>query len=178
MISCGFLYFRNQSTRSSSKDFKYFVRIKQPKTFTRTWLNKYLMAGYDNTNNIPSISLNVNIVLWSCQKNHNSPMNNLWRPNDRQSLIYSLHAALKVPIFTLDNDPRLYRAQCILWLILFDKYNTNHWTPPHLSLIRRWLRFIIIFTWYSNIYWIDIKWITVYIFHIINTTQSHNFSSE
>ena len=145
------------------------------------------MAGYDNTNNIPSISLNVNIVLWSCQKNHNSPMNNLWRPNDRQSLIYSLHAALKVPIFTLDNDPRLYWAlsQCILWLILFDKYNTNHRPPPPppssllLSLIRRWLSFIIIFTWYSNIYWMDIKWITVYLHNPrIKTTQSHNFFSK
>ena len=131
------------------------------------------------TPNIPSISLNVNIVLRSCQKNHNSPMNNLWRPNDRQSLIYSLHAALKVPIFTLDNDPRLYRAQCILWLILFDKYNTNHRTPPppppspesHQEMIEVYHYIYLIFKYLLN----GIKWITVY---IINATQSHNFSSK
>ena len=147
------------------------------------------MAGYDNTNNIPSISLNVNIVLWSCQKNHNSPMNNLWRPNDRQSLIYSLHAALKVPIFTLDNDPRLYWAlsQCILWLILFDKYNTNHRHPPphplltspqsHQEVIELYHYIYLIFKYLLNGHQMD-NCRYIYIFYIINTTQSHNFSSK
>ena len=129
-ISCGFFHFRNQSIRSSSKDLRYFVRIKH--------LN-FLRQEDDRTNLSLSSSGGIihSLKYKYCalrsppaNKNHNSPMNNLWRPNDRQSLIYSLHAALKVPIFTLDNDPRLYWAQCILWLILFDKYNTNHRHPP------------------------------------------------
>ena len=105
-------------------------------------------------------------ILYSgaAKKNHNSPMNNLWRPNDRQSLIYSLHAALKVPIFTLDNDPRLYRAQCILWLILFDKYNTNQWSqtpapPPQFhQAVTPWQvdhYIYLIFKYLLNGHWMD-----------------------